>query len=245
MDNRQIQRAGAAADDEIEIDLMELFYALKKKLWVLILTGVLGAAGAFFYSDLLIVPQYTSTSKVFVLSKETTLTSLADLQIGSQLTKDYAQLVTSRTVMQDVIDTLGLEMGYRSLRGRISIDNPTDTRILNISVTDPDPVRAKQIADAVAYSASEFIADIMEQTPPKIIEEGEIPQVKTSPSVRRNTMLGGIGGIVVAAGIISLLVIMDDAVTTEDDLIRASGLPVLAVVPEDKKKGDGKRKKQK
>ena len=60
---------------------------------------VLGCLGAGAYSRLILTPVYTSTAMVYVLSKETTLTSLADLQIGSQLTKDYSCLLyTSRCV---------------------------------------------------------------------------------------------------------------------------------------------------
>lgn len=76
-------------DDEITIDLLEIFLALKKRLWLIILAMVIGGGGAGAFSKFVLVPQYSSTAMLYVLSKETTLTSLADLQIGSQLTKDY------------------------------------------------------------------------------------------------------------------------------------------------------------
>ena len=90
-------------DEEIEIDLLQLLRALKKRILWIIGAGVLfgGAFGAF--SKFVITPQYTSTAMVYILSKETTLTSLADLQIGSQLTKDYKIIVTSRPVLSEVI----------------------------------------------------------------------------------------------------------------------------------------------
>ena len=84
----------------------------------------------------MITPQYSSTAMMYILSKETTLTSLADLQIGSQLTKDYKILVTSRPVLEGVIETLGLDMKYEGLKGKISIGNPTDTRILSVTVNE-------------------------------------------------------------------------------------------------------------
>ena len=97
-------------DDEIEIDLLQLFRALKKRILWIIGAGVLfgGAFGAF--SKFVITPQYTSTAMVYILSKETTLTSLADLQIGSQLTKDYKIIVTSRPVLSEVISKLKLDL---------------------------------------------------------------------------------------------------------------------------------------
>ena len=169
-------------DDEIEIDLIELFYALKKHLLVILAAFLAGAVIAGAYTKLLVTPIYSSTSTMLILTKETTLASLADLQIGSQLTSDYSVLITSRPVLQDVIDNLGLDMEYKDLEKNISINNPTDTRILEITVNDPDPETAKNIVDELSSVASEFIGDQMEVVPPKIIEEGEVPTEKTSPS---------------------------------------------------------------
>lgn len=108
-------------NDEIQIDLLELAYALKKKLWLIILGLIVGAFGAGLYSKILLTPIYKSTAMVYVLSKETTLTSLADLQIGSQLTKDYSVLVTSRPVLEQVIEKQQLDMRVDELERMISI----------------------------------------------------------------------------------------------------------------------------
>ena len=70
---------------------------------------------------------------MLVLTKETTLsTTVADLQIGSQLTKDYTVLLQPvRDVLNKVIDNLDLKMNYRQLREISTIENPADTRILD------------------------------------------------------------------------------------------------------------------
>ncbi|MGN0485188.1 MAG: YveK family protein [Lachnospiraceae bacterium] len=218
-------------DDEVEIDLLELLIEMKRKLWIILAVIVLfaGAAGAF--SKLALTPQFTSTAMVYILSKETTLTSLADLQIGSQLTKDYKIIVTSRRVLNQVIEELNLDLTYKELLEKVSINNPPDTRILSISVTDPDPELAKQIADQIAKISSEYIGDIMEMVPPKLIEEGEVPVQKSSPSNTKNALLGGAVGAVLACGIIFLQVIMNDTIRTEEDVAKYLGLTVLASIP--------------
>ena len=126
-------------DDEIEIDLLELLGEFRRKIWIILGTIILfgGVAGAF--SAFVLTPQYKSTAMVYILSKETTLTSLADLQIGSQLTKDYKIIVTSRRVLNQVIEDMELNLTYKELVEKVTIDNPQDTRILSISVEDPDP----------------------------------------------------------------------------------------------------------
>ena len=227
-----VENRNRAEDDEIEIDLKQLFYEFKNKILVILLAGVLCAGIAGVFSKVVLQPVYTSTSVLYVLTKETTLTSLADLQIGSQLTQDYKELIMSRSVMEQVIDNLGLDLDYTQLKSKIRIDNPTDTRILKISVNDHDPVLAKTITDEVASCSSDFIADIMEMDPPKIFETGEVPIYMTSPHVGRNTVLGAALGMLAVMGLITLHVVMNDSVNTEDDVLKYLGLPVLAVIPE-------------
>ena len=221
-------------NDELEIDLLELLGEFKRKIWI-ILAAILvlgGSAGAF--SRFVLTPQYTSTAMVYILSKETTLTSLADLQIGSQLTKDYKIIVTSRRVLNQVIEDLGLEYTYKDFLEKITINNPVDTRVLSISVEDPDPNRAKLITDKIAAVSSQYIGDIMEMVPPKIIEEGGIPEQKSSPSNVKNALLGGAVGLVLSCGIITFQVVMNDTIRTEDDVTKYLGLSVLAAVPQRK-----------
>lgn len=218
-------------DGEIEIDLLELFMALKRKFWLILLITVLGGGIAGAFSKFVLTPQYTSTAMVYILSKETTLTSLADLQIGSQLTKDYAVIVTSRPVLEEVIENLGMNITYKDLKEKITIENPKDTRILSISAKDPDPQMAKAIADEVAGTASSYIGDIMEMIPPKMIEDGEVPLEKTSPSNTKNALIGALAGFVLVCGIIVLEVLMNDTIRTEDDVDKYLDLTVLAMVP--------------
>lgn len=218
-------------NEEYQIDLLELFYKLKQKLWLIILITILAGGGTGVYSKYILTPEYTSTAMIYVLSKETTMYSLTDLQVGTQLTKDYKIMVTSRPVLEKVVESLGLNMSYKELRKRISIANPTDTRILTLAVQDTDPNQAKAIVDKIALTASDYIGDIMEMDPPKIIEEGEVPTVKTSPDVKKNAMMGAAAGIVLICLVLSVGVILDDTIRSEEDVEHYLGLSVLAAVP--------------
>lgn len=234
-------------NDEIQIDLLEIVKALKKKLWLIILTALVFGAAAGSFGKFAVTPQYRSTSMVYVLSKETTLTSLADLQIGSQLTKDYMVMITSRPVLDAVAENLNLDMSYGELRSKISIDNPVDTRILSITVTDSDPVRAKAIVDEVANTSSEYIGDIMEMIPPKIIEEGVVAPYPFTPNVKKYAVLGALLGAVLVAGIVTVKVILNDSIKTEEDIEKYLDLSVLAVVPmkKDSQSKEDKKAKRK
>ncbi|MCC8126201.1 MAG: polysaccharide export protein [Clostridiales bacterium] len=229
MDNKN--RIKKREDDVIEIDLLQLLLEFKKRIVMILAVMLAGGVVAGAYSIFALTPQYTSSAMVYILSKETTLTSLADLQIGSQLTLDYKVIMTSRPVLQDVIHNLNLDMTYQQLTNRLVIDNPTNTRILTIAATDADPEMAKKIVDEVAARSVDYIADIMEMAPPKIIETGEVPTTKTSPDNARNALLGALAGMVISCGLITLEVIMNDSVRTEEDVVRYLELSVLAAVP--------------
>ncbi len=228
-----------------EIDLLELLAAFRRRLWLIILAAVIGGGIAGAFSKFVLIPQYTSTAMVYVLSKETTLTSLADLQIGSQLTKDYKVIVTSRPVLEEVIERLNLDMSYRELRNKLTIGNPTDTRILSLSVVDPDPQLAKRIVDQVAETSSDYIGDIMEMVPPKIIETGEVPQNRTSPNNSKNALMGAMVGVMAVCGVITVEMLLNDTIQTEEDAARYIGVTVLASVPQRAGEAKAKTKQKK
>lgn len=227
MENRELLND----NDEMEIDLLQLLRALKKRLLFILAAAVLTGCAAGAFSRFVLTPQYTSTAMVYILSKETTLTSLADLQIGSQLTKDYKIIVTSRPVLENVIKTVGVNFTYEELKEKITINNPPDTRILSVTVQDPDPVLAKSIADTVAKTSSDYIGEIMEMVPPKIIEEGVVAGEKSSPSNAKYALAGAVLGAFVVCGATVVKVVMNDTVQTEEDVEKYLGLTVLASVP--------------
>ena len=213
------------------IDLLELFYVLKKKILLILMAALIGGCVAGVYTQFFMTPVYSSMSSILVLSKETTLTSLADLQLGASLTSDYTVLIKSTPVLEQVIENLNLDTTVEELKNQISINNPTDTRILEITVQDTDAAMAKKVVDEIANVSSDYIGDKMEVVPPKVIEVGKIATVRTSPSVKKNIMLGFLLGFVACAGIIVVYAVMDDTIKTEEDIEKYLGVSVLAKVP--------------
>ena len=186
-----------------------------------------------------------SSTMLYIVNKTTTLTSLTDLQLGTQLTKDYKVLVTSRPVTGQVITNLDLNLSHEQLVKKIKVDNPTDTRILTISVEDTDPYMAKSIADEFASVASARMAEIMDSAPPNIVEEAYLPTQKTKPSITKNTMIGGLAGVFLAGAIILVLFVMNDAIKTPEDVEKYLGLNTLATIPVFEGETGAKKKKSK
>ena len=251
LENNRISAISAldVNDDEVEIDLREIFYALKKKILLILMVALIGGCIGAAYTQFLMTPIYSSTSSMLVLSKETTLTSLADLQLGASLTSDYTVLIESTPVLEQVIENLNLDMTAEQLRNTVTINNPTDTRILEITVDNADAALAKDIVDEIANVSSSYIGDKMEVIPPKIIEVGKIATVRTSPSVKKNTALGFLLGLVACAAVVVVYAVMDDTIKTEEDIEKYLGVSVLAKVPDRKDfvnmKGKNNKKKKK
>ena len=229
-------------EDRVEIDLLELLFAFRRRILWIVLAAILGGGISFAGTRVLMTPMYESTTTMLVLTSETTLSSLSELQLGTQLTNDYEILTKSRAVLETVIENLNLNLGYEQLNNMVSISNPEDSRIMEITLTYPDPEEAKAIVDEIASVTSEFIGDQMEGIPPKIIDQGEVPSGPSSPSVSRNTLLGTLLGIVVSCGIITVITVMDDTIKTEEDIEYYLGIPTLASVPDRKDYIGGKKK---
>lgn len=234
-------------DDEIEIDLREIAGLLLRKLKILILFLILGGLIAGSVTRFLITPQYTGTSMIFILTKTTSVTSLADIQLGSALTTDFVMLATSRPTLERVIDELDLTEEPKDLQEMITVSNPADTRILQIDVSNPDPQLAADISNALADATADAVADIMSTDRPSIVEEAVVPEAPSSPSLMKNAMLGAMAGLFLAMAIVILRFLMDDTIKTEDDVAKYLNLNTLAALPVDGKADPaaGKKKKKK
>jgi capsular polysaccharide biosynthesis protein len=230
--------------DNDEIDLMELFFEILDHWKMVLLSTILVAAIAFVYSEYLVTPMYESTSQLYVLSKSTSITSLADIQMGSNLTNDYMVVVNGRPIIDQVIDNLGLDETYETLVGKITLNNPTDSRILEITVTDPDPERAKLIADEMAEVSSAFISEKMDQDPPSIIQYGYADGDKVSPSIRKNTLLGALVGAFIAVAFVVVIFLLNDTIMDQEDVEKKLGINLLGTVPLEQQ-DDKERKKRK
>lgn len=218
-------------EEEIEIDLRELFFEFLGHWKVIVLSAVIVGMIALVVSKFLLTPQYESTSRLYVLSKSTSITSLADIQMGSSLTNDYMVVVTGRPVAEQVIENLDLEEEYSELLEKVTVNNPTDSRILEITVQDEDPKRAKKIADEMAKVSSAFIADKMDQDAPTLIQKGYADGSPVRPNVMKNTAVGALIGLLLALATVTISYLLNDTIMSVEDVEEKLGLHILGTLP--------------
>lgn len=228
--------------DSTTIDLVELMYRLLGS-WKLIVALAIGfAIIAGVYTSFFVTPLYEATSIIYVLSNRDSAINVSDLQLGSELTQDYIKVFHMWEVHEEVISNLGLPYSYSQMQDMLSVVNDTDTRMLDITVTSADPQEAADIANEYAQVASQYIAETMATDKPNIMSVALVPSNPVSPNRTRNIIMGFLLGGILAAGIITVRMLLDDKYKTTEDIRRYTGLATLAVVPVENMDKDTKRR---
>ena len=230
--NRSSAVSAQQSQEAMEIDLVELLIRFVDK-WYWIVASALVCTVIFaVYTFQFVTPLYQSTAKLYVVNSKNSAINLSDLQIGNYLAKDYKEVFTNWHVHERVIAELNLPYSYSQLNRMVSVNNPSDTRILYITVTSANPQEAKAMADMYAKVACEFIAVKMDQEQPNVFEEARVPTTPSSPNKTRNLLIGFILGAMIAIAIITIQFISDDRVRTPEDVEKVVHLPTLGVVIE-------------
>ncbi len=232
--------------DEIEIDLLKVFQILLDRIWLILSAGVFVALICFAVSMFVLIPTYESTTKIYILNKtENNSVTYSDVQMGTQLTKDYGELINSRYVLEEVIQQLLLDLEYRELLKKVSVTTPTDTRIVAITVEDTDPVQAMNIANCIRETASEHIQNVMDIEAVNVVETANMPTEKAGPSVVKWTLIGGLFGVFLICAVILVQYLMDDTIKSSEDVEKYLGISTLALIPMAVQENGSKKKKKK
>lgn len=220
-------------DGVTEIDLVELFAWYLTK-WPVILIGLLaGAVIAGGITFFMITPKYTATAKLYMVSSSNdSVVDLTDLNIGTSLSSDYAELLKVRPILEQIIEEKNLDYTYEQLSGMIQLSAINDTRILVIKVVSTSPKEAKTIANALAVKAESEIPRLMDTSKPNIAELAIVPKTKSSPSLTKNTLIGGLLGMLFIVGIYTVMYLMSDTLNSAEDVEKMLGIMPLTVIPE-------------
>ncbi len=225
--------------EEIEIDLPKLLRVFLGKWWLIALSTVLAAALALLVTKTLITPMYSAKVTVYVnniRSGETVeYITNSNLQTAQKLVNTYVNIIKSDTVLDKVAEQVeketGFEIATKTLRKAMSAAQVEDTEIFDVFITAPDPEMAATVANAVADVAPDEIAVFVEGSSTKIIDYAKVPEKPSSPSVLRNTILGGLLGCLLAMAYAAVCFMLDVRVKGEEDLAALFNLPVLAQIP--------------
>ena len=220
--------------EKFEIDVFQLVKVLWKRKFLIVLAALVAGLAAFAYSSFVIQPQYTSTTRIYVVNRNQAdkpgLTN-QDLQAGSYLVKDYREIILSQDVLEKVVADQSLAMDAKTLGRKVSVTVPADTRIVSISGRDGKPEEASRIANALREVAAQKIISVTRVSDVTTLEEARPATSPSSPNIRRNTMMATIAGVGFVTVIVLLVELLDDRVKRPEDIEEVMHLSLLGVIP--------------
>lgn len=218
----------------MEIDVFQLLNTLWKRKLIIALVAIVTGTVAFAYSKFIIKPEYTSTTRIYVVNRnqgdKSGLTN-QDLQAGSYLVKDYREIILSQDVLEKVVTDLKLNMSTKGLASKVQVTVPVDTRIVSISVKDKQPEEASRIANSLREVAAQKIINVTRVSDVTTLEEARPATSPSSPNIRRNTLVGFLGGLGVVVVVVLLIELLDVRVKRPEDIEDVMQIPLLGVIP--------------
>lgn len=216
------------------IDLVEILYAIRQHLLEVILATMVAAIIGFAASKFLMTPQYSSSAMMIVNTRQDVTSNVTSDQINSatKLVATYSIIIKSDTVLQQVIENLGLGMTYSELNSRVSVQAVDDTQVMKITVNSTSPEWAQTVCDEILAVSPDIIKEAVEAGSVKVISKASLNPNPVSPNIKKNTALGAMVGLVLALGIIVLQVLLDNKINTEEDVTKYLDMTVLGVIPQ-------------
>ena len=210
------------------IDLTEILSAVRQHLLELIFVTLVAALVG------LVTRKYDSSALMIVNTRQDVNANVTSDQINSatKLVSTYSIIIKSDTVLQQVIDNLGLNLTYAQLNKRVTVAAVDDTQVMKITVQSDSPEWARQVCEQIITVAPDVIKEAVEAGSVKVISNASLATEPVSPNIKKNTMLAAAVGFVLVIGIIVLQVLLDNKINTEEDVTKYLDMTVLGVIPQ-------------
>lgn len=219
------------------IDVLHILKSLWRRAWVIVLCGLLTAALGFSLAAFVIAPTYSSSIKLYVNNSEFSLgntsfsISSSELTAAQSLVRTYGEILDSRSTLQRVIDSVGVQYSWKQLSNMITYAPANDTEIMLVTVTCEDPYEASQIANAVAKVLRDRISEIINGASMEVVDSAVPDFEKVGPSISQYTAVGMALGVLLAVFALTVLALLDDTIHDEEYVLNTYDYPILGKVP--------------
>lgn len=219
-------------NEELEIDLSQLFNLLKKNMRLIVITTVIGAVLCFAATLFLIDKKYASTSTIILTPKitETGNIDQATLTTNSKMVNNYMQIIKGESVLSQVAEKLSIT-SVSELKGQVSVSNPTNTEVIAVTATTEDPVLSQQIVEVTIDTFFSSVKDKLNIENMTIIDPAKVENIPVSPNKKMNTLIGALAGLVLSCGYVLLKYLLDKRLRTREEAENFLGIPVLVEIP--------------
>lgn len=223
--------------DYYVIDFLHIVKSVWRRIWVVVLVGILGAVIGFSYASFILTPKYSSAVMLYVNNSSFSLgsssfsISSSELTAAQSLVKTYTVILKNRTTLNEVVEKTGVDYTYEEIYHMIEARSVNDTEILEVKVTSEDPYEATEIVNTIAEILPDRISEIIEGSSMEVVDLGVVNTQKVSPSITRYTEVGLILGVLVAVAVLVIFALLDDTIHDEEYIHRTYDYPILAKVP--------------
>lgn len=221
----------------IEIDFRKIFLMLKKRAILIILGALITAVLAGCITEFFITPVYTASCTLYVysntdrVSTDSSINS-SELTASQQLVNTYIVVLESDSVLEEVSDTLDLELTATQLRSMISCSQVNETEIFKVTVSSTSPALAADIANAIADIAPAAIVEMIKVGGVSVIDYASVPTSPSSPNILTNIIIGAAVGFAVFLLIFVIKELFNTTVSEESDLTREfKDIPIIGTIP--------------
>lgn len=224
--------------DFYTIDLMHIFSTLWKKVWVVVVCGILGAVIGFSIATFAISPSYCSEILLYVNNSSLSVggasfsISSSEITAAQSLVKTYIVMLKNRTTLEAVIEKSGVDYTYEELYAMIEADSVNETEVLQVRVIAEDPYDAAKIANCIAEVLPKRISEIIEGSSMEVVDSAVVDLNKIAPSITKHTAVGGILGVLISVIVLVVMAIADDTIHDEEYILQNYKYPILAKVPD-------------
>lgn len=215
-----------------EIDLVELFDYFFRRAYIIIITALVFLVGGLTYTVFLKEPLYKSDVNVILVSKNSQSSSLqSEITANQKLAATYRELVTSRSVLNEVIEDLDLTYTVSQLQKMITVQNVNETEIIKIAVSSSKAKEAKEIANVVAVKFQDEVKDIYNLENVSIIDKAVLAKEPYNINVVKESIIYIALGVVLSCGVIFVIYYFDNTIKSIDQVEKRLGIPVIGTVP--------------
>lgn len=219
------------------IDILHVLHSLWKRMWIIVLSGILVGAIGFSIATFLITPTYSSYIKLYVSNSSIQIgnsnfsISSSELTAAQSLVKTYGDILDSRSTLTRIIKKAKLSYNWKELSGMISCVPSNDTEVMRVTVISEDPNEASLIANTIAEVLPKRISEIIDGASVGVVDTAIPDFQKVGPSVTKYTLVGFVLGAFLSAIIIMIFALMDDTIRDEEYILAAYDYPILGKVP--------------
>ena len=187
------------------LTLADLWRTLRRCWRLMLVLGILAAAGLFVVNRLL-PPRYASTATLYILRQSSNDQQISeDFSLALNVVSDCDHLLKSHSVLDAVIENLSLDISYKELRQCISTNNPDSTRILEVTAEADTPTRAKAIVDSICTIGTDKIRQAMGFAQVNLYEYGVWDSM---PSNRAQPIHCALAFVLTAAGVYGVFLLL-------------------------------------